>query len=94
MGEGKEKYPVAGLEDAHRFERGRMHYTSIRSAFPQYYVSPKKREYVIPDGPYHFRVRTTSTVSEMIGRALLDPAAPLYLGTNDGWVEATWKVLS
>lgn len=89
----KASYQRVDLEDAIQFERGKLNYMSVRSAFPQYFVSPKKREYVIPQGPYLFRVRTSEAVSEMIAAALDNPAAPLYLGSNDGWVEVTWEVL-
>jgi CRISPR-associated protein Cas5 len=60
----------------------------LKPFFPYYYSSPTKREYVIPDGPYRYRIRTTAVLSDQIQAALNDPAAPLYLGNNDGWVEA------
>lgn len=66
---------------------------ALKAFFPTYYVSPTPREYVIPSRPYQYRVRTTPTVSEQIAYALQEPAAPLYLGTNDGWVEARWEVM-
>ncbi len=72
----------------------KVHVSAIRSRFPQYYVSPIQREYVIPDGPYRYRVEATPRVAEHIEAALHDPAAPLYLGSNDGWVDATWEVLA
>ena len=82
------------LEEALEFDSGKLHYSSVRSAFPQYFVSPKKREYVIPKGKYQFRVKTTETLSTMIRVAMENPASPLYLGSNDGWVEVEWEVLS
>lgn len=84
MGDKKDFKRLA-LDEAVRLERGKLNYMSVRSAFPQYYVTPKKREYVLPQGPYRFRVRTTEMVSRIITAALVDPAAPLYLGSNDGW---------
>ena len=66
---------------------------ALRPFYPTYYRSPKPREYVIPARPYRYRVKTTSTVCSLIESALGDPQAPLYLGTNDGWVEASWEVI-
>lgn len=64
----------------------------LKPFFPYYYASPTQREYVIPDGPYRYRIRTTATLSAQIKSALDDPVAPLYLGNNDGWVEAHLEV--
>ena len=61
--------------------------------FPQYYISPTPREYVVPSGAYKYRVETLPELSELIEAALQNPAAPLYLGSNDGWVEAKWEIL-
>jgi CRISPR-associated protein Cas5 len=61
--------------------------------FPQYYASPTMREYIIPKGVYQFVAETSLKISEMIANALRNPAAPLYLGSNDGWIEADWEVL-
>lgn len=75
----------------------KVKYTSIRQLFPQYYASlPTVREYVEPvrnnkkngDPDYLFRFNTSQKVLEMLTEALDNPAAPLYLGSNDGWVHA------
>lgn len=75
----------------------KVKYTSIRHLFPQYYASlPTVREYVEPvrsnksigDPDYLFRFNTTQKVLEILVDALENPAAPLYLGSNDGWVHA------
>ena len=65
---------------------------ALKAHFPYYYVSPTPRGYVVPRGEYRFGASTTPTVSDLIGAALDDPAAPLYLGSNDGWVDARWEV--
>lgn len=72
----------------------KVHVSAIRSHFPVYYDSPTRREYVIPARPYQYRVETTPTVAGLISSALEDPVAPLYLGSNDGWVDARWEVLA
>lgn len=65
----------------------KVKYNSIRPRFPQYYASPKIREYIVPESPYLFSFRCTGKVFDLITAAAADPAAPLYLGSNDGWVE-------
>jgi CRISPR-associated protein Cas5 len=91
----------SSLEDALKTTKGKIHFKSVRSAYPWYYTSPKLRGYVIPlksannkgDSvvfrPYKFMIETTATLANILTNALKNPAAPLYLGTNDGWVEAT-----
>lgn len=66
---------------------------ALKPRFPLYYVSPTQREYVIPHGPYAFRVACTPAVADLVADALDRPAAPLYLGSNDGWVDARWEAL-
>jgi len=66
----------------------RIRQNELKPYFPYYYTSPTQREYVVPDGPYRYRIRTTDTLASQLNRALSDPAGPLYLGSNDGWVEA------
>jgi CRISPR-associated protein Cas5 len=66
---------------------------ALKPRFPYYFVSPTPREYVIPHEPYRFVATATPAVAEQIAAALDDPSSPLYLGSNDGWVEASWTVL-
>lgn len=72
-------------------ENDEIHVNVPRPFFPQYYVSPTPREYVEPQGTYKFTFSTDTNLSTMIAKALEYPAAPLYLGSNDGWVEAQWE---
>ncbi len=78
------------LGDAMQKRGAKIHVDAIREAFPQYYVSPKKRGYVVPEGPYVFEVLTTPTLADLLGAALANPEGALYLGSNDGWVDAQW----
>jgi CRISPR-associated protein Cas5 len=71
----------------------KVHVNAIRPQYPQYYTSPTKREYVIPEGPYRYRVCTTAALAGQLQAALNDPAAPLYLGNNDGWVDAQLEAI-
>ena len=76
------------------FNRGdTIHLNVLRPYFPQYYISPTPRGYVLPKGNYQYRVETSAKLENLISTALFSPSAPLYLGSNDGWVEAEWEVL-
>ena len=76
------------------FQQGEnLHLNVVRPYFPQYYVSPTPREYIIPQGEYKFVVETNETLANMLTEAFENPAAPLYLGSNDGWIEARWEVI-
>jgi CRISPR-associated protein Cas5 len=65
--------------------------SALRSHFPQYYVTPTLREYIVSPSAYVYTVSTTQDLAELIITALDDPAAPLYLGSNDGWVDVSWQ---
>lgn len=68
-----------------------IHVNVVRRFFPQYYASPTLREYVIPQGVYKYMIETSTELAQMLNAAFATPAAPLYLGSNDGWVEVTWE---
>ncbi len=74
-------------------EGAKIQYKSVRSKFPHYYTSPKVREYVMPTKPYLFRLQTTPLLSSLLETAIADPAAPLYLGSNDGWVDVSYETI-
>ncbi len=77
------------------FQSGdKVHLNVLRPHFPQYYISPTPREYVVPSGPYRYTVETSPALAQRLSQAIENPAAPLYLGSNDGWVEATWEALT
>lgn len=82
-------------EKLNKFKNGdQIHFNVVRRFFPQYYASPTPREYVIPQGVYKYMIETSTELAQMLTDAFASPAAPLYLGSNDGWVEAVWEVLS
>ena len=95
IGDGK-KHNLRDPEKLHNLveEGSNVHVNALRPYFPQYYVSPTPREYVIAQNSYVFPVETTRIVKKMVVKALNEPASPPYLGTNDGWVEAKWEELS
>ena len=56
-----------------------------------YGKSPIQREYVLPNGPWIFQVQTTPRAGAALREALEAPRGPLYLGTSDGWVDASFQ---
>lgn len=64
--------------------------TVLRPYFPQYYSSPTLRGYVEPQEPYQVSIETSTELAAVLRAAIADPAAPLYLGSNDGWIELDW----
>ena len=93
QGEKSEDYPVNTFEEALTMKTGKIHVKALRKQFPRYYSSPKRRGYVVPKGPYQYRIDTTETLALLIERGLNDPAAPLYLGSNDGWVDVNLELI-
>jgi CRISPR-associated protein Cas5 len=82
-------------EKLNEFRNGdQIHVNVVRRYFPQYYASPTSREYVIPQGVYKYMIETSVELAQMLATAFVNPAAPLYLGSNDGWIDAAWEVLS
>lgn len=66
----------------------KIHLNVLKPYFPQYYISPTPREYVAHNGFFVYLVETSQALLSIIGDAIAEPQAPLYLGTNDGWVDA------
>ena len=66
-----------------------LHKKHLKAFFPFYYNSPTLRGYVVPSKPYVFEIATTPELKNLLFDAIRNPQSPLYLGTNDGWVEAT-----
>ena len=91
----RSSYKIRDPEEIPNVSKGdKVHVNALRPQFPQYYVSPTPREYVIPQNSYVFSVKATQTVKKMVIEAFKDPASPPYLGTNDGWVQVQWEDLS
>ncbi len=87
----KKDFATFTLEELLQLVEGKVKTTSLKPFFPHYYSSPKNRGYVVPNSAYQFSISCTAEVSKLIKTALDQPSAPLYLGSNDGWVELKWK---
>jgi CRISPR-associated protein Cas5 len=78
----------------HHFKSGdKINIALLRPHFPQYYASPTPREYIVPNGAYRYTIETSPGLANLLANAIEQPAAPLYLGTSEGWVDANWEVI-
>lgn len=84
-------FETFSLKELKSMTKGKVKTTSLKPFFPHYYSSPKFRGYVVPRSIYKYRVACTDTLAKLIGKAIDLPAAPPYLGSNDGWVEIKWN---
>ncbi len=75
------------------FQRGDTISTvAVNPYLPHYYPSPSMREYVETEAKAVFvvAVETSVPLAALLAESVQNPAAPLYLGSSDGWVEASW----
>ncbi|MGI8638927.1 MAG: hypothetical protein ACR2MG_03135 [Pyrinomonadaceae bacterium] len=70
-----------------------IHVNVVRPYFPQFYISPTLRGYVVPQDSYKYVLETSAKISKLLAEALENPISPLYLGSNDGWVECYYEEL-
>lgn len=68
-----------------------VHVDVLKPYLPQYYSSPKLRGYVVPEGAYQVQLETSAELAAALEAAVQNPASPLYLGSNDSWVEIEWN---
>lgn len=87
----RKEYQTFTLEELLRLREGKVKTKSMKPHFPMYYSSPKKRGYIIPKAPFVFSISCTKTICDLLEKAIEEPYAPLYLGSNDGWVDVKWK---
>ena len=55
--------------------------------FPNYYSSPTPREFLVTQGYYAYRVKTSKSLFLLLEQALERLDTPLYLGNSEGWIE-------
>jgi CRISPR-associated protein Cas5 len=89
----RKEYQSYTLKELMELKEGLSKTTSLKPFFPMYYSSPRKRGYVIPESPYVFKATCTPKVAKLLEVAINEPCAPLYLGSNDGWVHVNWENL-
>lgn len=54
--------------------------------FPNYYQSPKKREFITVHGEYIYEAQIKEDFIEELVTRIEDPISVPYLGTSEGWV--------
>jgi CRISPR-associated protein Cas5 len=56
--------------------------------FPNYYQSPTKREFVATIGKYGFKIITNESLLNLLIETIdQTPSSPIYIGTNEGWID-------
>ena len=55
--------------------------------FPAYYQSPVKREFITTKGKYGYTIIANDSLLNFLINALNNFDNPLYLGTNEGWID-------
>lgn len=60
---------------------------NMRDKLPLYYSSPKKREFVAVIGKYGYKIQSSERMIQMLVSAVSEHENPIYLGTNEGWVD-------
>jgi CRISPR-associated protein Cas5 len=58
-----------------------------QSQFPNYYQSPKRREFVKVTGEYIYEIEIEAGFVDTFLERIEDPVSPPYLGTSEGWVD-------
>jgi len=78
--------------DSATIRKGAMHHdwrgTLDDAAHYGYGKTVIEREHVVANGPWIYRVKAGPKAMDALNRALQEPAGQLYLGNNDGWVDA------
>ena len=83
---------IIGILNDAQMDWAKIDTSAIRSHFPQYYVSPTVREYIVPKGVYKYKLETSEAMAQVLAAAINEPAAPLYLGSSEGWIDVKWEV--
>jgi CRISPR-associated protein Cas5 len=55
--------------------------------FPSYYQAPTMREFIIVSGKFGYPILANESVLNLLINAVNNLESPLYLGTNEGWID-------
>ncbi len=64
-----------------------------KTYIPNYYSSPKKREFVSLKGAYGYKIHLSESVFAILTNSIDKLNAPLYIGTNEGWINLKLQTL-
>jgi CRISPR-associated protein Cas5 len=68
-------------------------FKEYKRKFPNYYTSPKSREFVIARTSYIYRLNTSKNFIELLSNFILGICSTAYLGTSEGWIEINCEEL-
>ncbi len=93
--DGSRNYDFKAIPTLNRIKRKEIELNDkdIIEFFPQYYISPTPRGYIVPQGSYKYVLETSAKISKLLIETLENPISPLYLGSNDGWIEVFYEEL-
>lgn len=63
-----------------------------KGGFPMYYTSPRKREYIVLEGNYMFKLSMNSQLFEILSTKIAENNIA-YLGSNEGWINLKIEAL-
>lgn len=63
------------------------------SHFPNYYQSPKRREYIIASGEFIYEIQVADIFVNQLMEAINNPVSTPYLGTSEGWVDVNIELV-
>jgi len=78
---------IYSMQKDKRDKAWRKVYEENTGLFPAYYQSPVKREFIIVEGKYGYLILANESILDLIINAINNLDNPLYLGTNEGWID-------
>src|ERR1035437_7588564 len=79
---------IYSLPKEDRDKQWRTVFEKNNDCFPNYYQSPTKREFVTTVGKYGYKIFSNdSLLNLLIENINFSGFSPLYIGTNEGWID-------
>jgi CRISPR-associated protein Cas5 len=84
---------IYSLPNNERDKKWRNLFENNNDLFPIYYQSPTKREFIIVQGKFGYKINITESLYNHLLNSIKTVENPLYLGTNEGWVHINMEKL-
>jgi CRISPR-associated protein Cas5 len=79
---------IYSLPKDDRDKQWRSIFEANHNRFPNYYQSPTKREFVATIGKYGFKIITNESLLNLLIETFdQSQNSPIYIGTNEGWID-------
>lgn len=78
---------IYALEKGKRDSAWKELFEKKTGLFPAYYQAPTKREFIVVNGKFGYPISANESVVSLLIDAVNNLGTPLYLGTNEGWVD-------